>query len=92
MLLRGAGGHQLRWLRDRRYAGDYIDFLYEHGGNDRHFSEAIADAAYARFLVDGKFPEAGATRRAEKLSDTLEQLAEPGDQGAEDDHDLPAGG
>lgn len=42
-----------RWLRDRRYAGDYIDFLYQDGGNDRHFSEAIADATYARFLVDG---------------------------------------
>ena len=33
-----------RWLRDRRYAGDYIDFMYEGGGNDRHFAEAIADA------------------------------------------------
>jgi hypothetical protein len=42
-----------RWLRDRRYAGDYIDFMYEGGGNDRHFAEAIADATYARFLVDG---------------------------------------
>jgi hypothetical protein len=42
-----------RWLRDRRYAGDYIDFMYEGGGNDRHFAEAIADATFARFLVDG---------------------------------------
>lgn len=42
-----------RWLRDRRYAGDYIDFMYEGGGNDRHFAEAIADATYARYLVDG---------------------------------------
>jgi hypothetical protein len=41
-----------RWLKDRRYAGDYIDFMFE-GGNDRHFAEAIADAAYRRFLVDG---------------------------------------
>lgn len=41
-----------RWLRDRRYANDYIDFMYS-GGNDRHFSEAVADATYARFLVDG---------------------------------------
>jgi gamma-glutamyltranspeptidase len=31
-----------------------------------------------RFLVDGKFPEAGSTRRAEKLSDTLHQLAHAG--------------
>ncbi|HEY0777413.1 MAG TPA: hypothetical protein VGD56_05545 [Gemmatirosa sp.] len=42
-----------RWLRDRRYVGDYLDFMYAGGGNDRHFSEAIADAVYARFLVDG---------------------------------------
>ena len=41
-----------RWLRNRRYAGDYIDYMFE-GGNDRHFAEAIADAAYQRFLVDG---------------------------------------
>src|SRR5947209_14586892 len=31
-----------------------------------------------RFLVDGKFPEAGTTRRVEKLSDTLDQLAHAG--------------
>ncbi|MBO9557929.1 MAG: discoidin domain-containing protein [Caulobacter sp.] len=49
-----------RWLRDRRYAGDYIDFMYGQGGNDRHFSEAIADATWARFLVDGD--QAAATR------------------------------
>ena len=42
-----------RWLRDRRYTGDYIDFMYEGGGNDRHFSEAIADATFQRFLADG---------------------------------------
>jgi hypothetical protein len=47
-----------RWLRDRRYAGDYIDFMYEDGGNDRHFSEAIADATWARYLVDGDQPAA----------------------------------
>lgn len=41
-----------RWLRDRRYAGDYIDYMTS-GGNDRHFSEYIANAVYARFLVDG---------------------------------------
>ena len=42
-----------RWLRDRRYVDDYIDFMYAGGGNDRHFSEAIADAVWARYLVDG---------------------------------------
>ncbi|MEG3087151.1 MGH1-like glycoside hydrolase domain-containing protein [Sphingomonas sp. PB4P5] len=41
-----------RWLRDRRYAGDYIDFMYR-GGNDRHFTDYMADSVYGRFLVDG---------------------------------------
>lgn len=41
-----------RWLRDRRYGSDYVAFMY-NTGNDRHFSEAIADAAYSRFLADG---------------------------------------
>lgn len=48
-----------RWLRDRRYSHDYIDFMYTYHaesstyGNDRHFSEAIADAAWRVYLVDG---------------------------------------
>ncbi|WP_068082493.1 MGH1-like glycoside hydrolase domain-containing protein, partial [Novosphingobium rosa] len=42
-----------RWLRQRRFAGDYIGYLYAHGGNDRHFSEAIADAVWGRYLADG---------------------------------------
>ena len=41
-----------RWLRDRRYAGDYIDYMYR-GGNDRHFTDYMADAVYGRYLVDG---------------------------------------
>lgn len=41
-----------RWLRDRRYGSDYVAFMYTIG-NDRHFSEAIADATYGRFLADG---------------------------------------
>ena len=41
-----------RWLRDSRYVENYIDFLYR-GGNDRHFSEAIADASYRATLVSG---------------------------------------
>ena len=51
-----------RWLRDRRYTKDYIDYMTS-GGNERHFSEYIADAVYARFLVDGDLPYA-----ASKLS------------------------
>ena len=41
-----------RWLRDRRPADDYIGFLYG-GGNDRHFSDYMADAVWGRYLVDG---------------------------------------
>lgn len=41
-----------RWLKDNRYLDDYITFMYS-GANDRHFSEAIAAAAYARYLVNG---------------------------------------
>ena len=44
--------HEGRWVKDRRYINDYIDFMYA-GGNDRHFSEAIADAVYAYYLVNG---------------------------------------
>lgn len=42
-----------RWLNDRRYAGDYIDFMYRSGGNDRHFTDYMADSVYGRYLVDG---------------------------------------
>ncbi len=48
-----------RWLRDRRFADDYIDFMYRRG-NDRHFTDYMADSVYARFLVDGD--RAAATR------------------------------
>lgn len=50
---------ETRWLRDRRPAADYIDFMYR-GGNDRHFSDAMADAVWGRYLVDGD--KAGALR------------------------------
>ncbi|WP_260596850.1 MGH1-like glycoside hydrolase domain-containing protein [Sphingomonas endolithica] len=41
-----------RWLRDRRYTDDYIRFMYQ-GGNDRHFTDYMADSVYGRYLVDG---------------------------------------
>lgn len=46
-----------RWLKDTKYVSSYINYMYQHGGNDRHFSEAIADAAYTYYLVnnDRKF-------------------------------------
>jgi hypothetical protein len=49
-----------RWLRNRRFTDDYVDFLYEGGGNDRHFSEGIAGAVWGRYLADG---DAGAATR-----------------------------
>ena len=45
--------HEGRWIRDRNYVNGYIDFMYNKGGNDRHFSEAIADAVYADYLATG---------------------------------------
>lgn len=41
-----------RWLSDRRFTDDYIDFMYE-GGNDRHFTDHMADSVWGRYLVDG---------------------------------------
>jgi Mannosylglycerate hydrolase MGH1-like glycoside hydrolase domain/NedA-like, galactose-binding domain len=41
-----------RWLKDSRYVDDYIDYMYTGGGDDRHFSEAIADAVYGLYLVN----------------------------------------
>lgn len=41
-----------RWLRDRRYADDYIRHMY-NGGNDRHFTDYMEDSVYGRYLVDG---------------------------------------
>jgi hypothetical protein len=41
-----------RWLNDRRFTSDYIDFMYD-GGNDRHFTDYMADSVWGRYLVDG---------------------------------------
>lgn len=46
-----------RWLRDRRFTADYIDFMYR-GGNDRHFTDHMADSVWSRYLVDGDRAEA----------------------------------
>ena len=37
-----------RWLKDDRYMDAYINYMYQGGGNNRSYSEGIADAAYAR--------------------------------------------
>jgi hypothetical protein len=41
-----------RWLKDRKYINGYIKYMYPGGGNDRHFSEGIAYAAYAYYLIN----------------------------------------
>jgi len=41
-----------RWLKDSRYMDGYINYMYQNGGNNRSYSESIADAAYARYLVN----------------------------------------
>lgn len=41
-----------RWLKDDRYMNGYINYLYQDGGNDRRYSESVADAAYSRYLVN----------------------------------------
>ncbi len=43
-----------RWLNDRRFADDYINFMYASGGNDRHFTDHMADSVWGRYLVDGE--------------------------------------
>ena len=40
-----------RWLRDDRYVNGYINNLF-NGGNNRRYSESVADAAYAGYLVN----------------------------------------
>lgn len=41
-----------RWLADDRYMDGYINYMYQDGGNNRQYSEGIADAAYERYLVN----------------------------------------
>jgi hypothetical protein len=41
-----------RWLKDRRYVEGYINNLYQDGGNNRSYSESIADATYGAWLVN----------------------------------------
>ncbi len=41
-----------RWLKDNHYMDGYINYLCRDGGNNRRYSESIADAAYARYLVN----------------------------------------
>lgn len=52
--INAASGHHIyegRWLRDDRYMKSYITYLNQEGGNNRSYSEWIADATYAHYLV-----------------------------------------
>jgi hypothetical protein len=50
-----AGHHfyEGRWLHDPRYLDDYAVFWFRKGGEPRKYSFWAANAAYARFLVNG---------------------------------------
>ncbi|WP_224360321.1 MGH1-like glycoside hydrolase domain-containing protein [Hyalangium versicolor] len=54
--INAAAGHHIyeaRWLRDPRYLDDYETFWLRGGGGVRQYSFWIADAFYARYLVNG---------------------------------------
>ncbi len=53
-----------RWLRDPRYVDDYLTFMYD-GGNDRHFTDHMADSAWGRYLVGGD--KAAVTRHLPRM-------------------------
>jgi len=42
-----------RWCRDRRFKEDYATFMYSADSNSRQFSESMAAAVWAGYLVDG---------------------------------------
>jgi len=57
-----------RWLRDRSYLNDWITYVWTGGGDDRHFSESLANATWRRFLVDGD------ARFATRFLPSMEQM------------------
>jgi hypothetical protein len=65
--------HEGRWLKSNRYLDDYITFMYS-GANDRHFSDAIAAAVYARYLANGD--RAFATMNLEGMKRLYESWAD----------------
>lgn len=49
-------GHHIfegRWLADPKYLDDYSIFWFRKGGNPRQYSTWLADALWARYLVNG---------------------------------------
>lgn len=53
-----------RWLNDRRFTDDYVAHMYG-GGNDRHFTDYMADSVWGRYLVDGD--RAGVVRHLDAM-------------------------
>jgi hypothetical protein len=68
-----------RWLKDNRYMDGYINYMFQQGGNNRHYSESIADAAYARYLVncDSDF----LIRQLDSMKSSYEQWSDHFDPG-----------
>ncbi|KAL4916382.1 Six-hairpin glycosidase-like protein [Aspergillus aurantiobrunneus] len=55
-ILINAANYQLRegrWCRDRRFKEDYADVLFGPNTNPYQFSEAMSDAVWQGYLVDG---------------------------------------
>lgn len=51
-----AAGHHIsegRWIQNKTYLDDYIEFWFRGGGSPRTYSSWIAWAAYKRYLVNG---------------------------------------
>ena len=51
-----AAGHHIyegRWLADPKYLDDYSVFWFRKGGEPRRYSTWLADALWARYLVNG---------------------------------------
>lgn len=54
--INAAAGHHIyesRWLRNPRYVEDYINFWSREGAANQQYSEWIADASYATYLLSG---------------------------------------
>ncbi len=43
-----------RWLRDDRFIDGYINNMFGQGGNNRSYSESVADASWAHYLVNSR--------------------------------------
>jgi hypothetical protein len=42
-----------RWMRDPAPVDDFIDYLHADAGNNRQYTESVADAAWQRYRVTG---------------------------------------